>query len=481
MATAQRVPIGDRIKSQRRRSGVTQRDLAAAIGVSPAYLSLIESDKRMIGGRLLVRIADRLGVSAEAFTAVSDDRLAADLDEVARTVADDPPRNAAALVAFSPDWARLAIALHDRALTAEARAFRLADRFARDPEWTSFAHDILSRITSIRSASEILSEFDPLAPAHRQRFTETLVAESARLTDVARDLIEALQAGASADAAGADVREVDAFLQDHANHFPAIEDAVEALALSPPAGRDPSERFMAARARIEEPVAPIITQALDTVKFRTEGARERAWGALMRYAAGALLMPYTPFLEAAVAARYDIDALMIRFGTSFEQVAHRLATLRRPGAEGVPFAFLRIDPAGTVSKRLSTPALRLPLFGACPLWVIYESFQAPGRTLSQMADLEGERVLFIARALEKTPRRQAQPATRFAVMLGVEADHAGDVVYGDPFISGRDSVVTFAGYECMSCSREGCAQRAHGAHGVDGAQSVDGACARTPP
>jgi hypothetical protein len=143
-------------------------------------------------------------------------------------------------------------------------------------------------------------------------------------------------------------------------------------------------------------------------------------------------------------------------------VAHRLATLRRPGAEGVPFAFLRVDPAGTVSKRLSTPALRLPLFGACPLWVIYESFAAPGRTMSQMVDLEGERFLFLARALEKTPRRQAQPATRFAVMLGVEASHAGAVVYGDPFISGRDSVVTFAGYECMSCSRANCAQRAHG-------------------
>jgi predicted transcriptional regulator len=85
--------------------------------------------------------------------------------------------------------------------------------------------------------------------------------------------------------------------------------------------------------------------------------------------------------------------------------------------------------------------------------------------MSQMVDLEGERFLLVARALEKAPRRQAQPATRFAVMLGVEAGYAGDVVYGDPFISGRDSVVTFAGYECMSCSRTGCAQRAHGACG----------------
>jgi predicted transcriptional regulator/transcriptional regulator with XRE-family HTH domain len=465
MATAHRVPIGDRIRTQRRTAGVTQRDLASAVGVSPAYLSLIESDKRQIGGRLLNRIAERLGVPADALTAVSDDRLAADLDEVARTTSEDPPDNAAGLVAFSPEWARLVLELHERAMTAEARAFRLADRFARDPQWTSFAHDILSRITSIRSVSEILSDFGTLDAARRQRFTDTLVAESARLTDVARDMIEALQSGTAVDPAGADVREVDAFLQDHNNHFPAIEEAVAAAGTPPPESRHAGARFAAARAIAEEAAGEAIEETLHNRQFRTDGAERRARGALSRYAAGALLMPYEPFHAAAVASRYDIEALCERFGASFEQVAHRLATLRRPGMEGVPFAFLRVDPAGTVSKRLSTPALRLPLVGACPLWVVYESFAVPGRTLSQMADLDGERFLFIARALEKTPRRQAQPATRFAVMLGTEARNADAVVYGDAFASGRDSVVTFAGYECMSCNRTGCVQRAHGACG----------------
>ena len=178
------------------------------------------------------------------------------------------------------------------------------------------------------------------------------------------------------------------------------------------------------------------------------------------------MMPYRPFLEAALDARYDLDELAARFRASFEQVAHRLATLRRPGEDGVPFAFLRVDPAGTVSKRLSTAALRLPLFGACPLWVVYETFAQPGRTLSQMVDLDGERFLLVARAVEKTPRRQAQPPTRFSVMLGVAAEHAGDVIYGDTYISHRDSVVTYAGYECLSCKRAGCQQRAHGAEVV---------------
>jgi predicted transcriptional regulator/transcriptional regulator with XRE-family HTH domain len=463
MTSATRVPIGDRIRTHRRNAGVTQRDLASAVGVSPAYLSLIESDKRQIGGRLLHRIAERLGVAPDAFTQISDDRLAADLDEVARRLPGGAPGNAAELVAFSPEWARLVLALHARSLTAEARAFRLADRFARDPEWMSFAHDILSRITSIRSAAEILSEFDTLDDSYRRRFTETLASESARLTDVARSMIEALRSGAAVDAAGADVREVDAFLHDGNNYFDAIERAVEGIERPLPAALMPSERFGAARAIVERLVGPVIDREVERHAFRTEGAARRARGALSRYAAGALLMPYGPFLETAVETRYDIDALMERFHTSVEQVAHRLATLRRPGAAGVPFAFLRVDPAGTVSKRLSTPALRLPLFGACPLWAVYEAFTQPGRTVAQLADLNGSRFLLVARAVEKSARRMAQPATRFSVMLGVEEERAGEIVYGDPFQSRRESVVTFAGYECLSCRREGCTQRVHGA------------------
>ena len=464
MATVQRVPIGDRIRSQRRTRGVTQRDLASSIGVSPAYLSLIESDKRQIGGRLLKRIAERLGVSTDAFTAVSDDRLASDLHEVAQRIEAAPCGMAAPLVAFSPEWARVVLELHTRAMTAEARAFRLADRFARDPQWTSFAHDILSRITSIRSAAEILSDDADLDEAQRIRFTETVVAESARLTDVARDMIAALQSGTAVDAAGADVREVDAFLHDNNNYFDRVERRLETTALPPFAGT-PGERFAAAREAIAERLPRLVDDVLEGHTFRTEGATRRARGAIWRYAAGAAMMPYRPFLEAALEARYDIDDLSARFGASFEQVAHRLATLRRPNEDGIPFAFLRVDPAGTVSKRLSTARLRLPLFGACPLWVVYETFAQPGRTLTQMVDLDGERFLLIARALEKTPRRQAQPPTRFSVMLGVAAEDAGDIVYGDAFTSHRDSVVTFAGYECLSCKRTGCLQRAHGAEG----------------
>src|SRR3546814_4973187 len=79
---------------------------------------------------------------------------------------------------------------------------------------------------------------------------------------------------------------------------------------------------------------------------------------LANYAAGALLMPYGRFAEAAIAERHDVERLAQRFGVSFEQVCHRLSTLQRPGARGVPFFFLRVDMAGNITKRHSATRLQ---------------------------------------------------------------------------------------------------------------------------
>jgi len=84
--------------------------------------------------------------------------------------------------------------------------------------------------------------------------------------------------------------------------------------------------------------------------------------ALANAFAGALLMPYEPFLEAARSFRYDIELLERRFGASFEQVCHRLTTMRRPGQEGVPFHFIRVDIAGNISKRFSASGIRFARF-----------------------------------------------------------------------------------------------------------------------
>src|SRR5690606_6198760 len=74
---------------------------------------------------------------------------------------------------------------------------------------------------------------------------------------------------------------------------------------------------------------------------------------LANYFAGALILPYRAFLQSAEQLHYDIDLLGQRFGVGFETICHRLSTLQRPGAIGVPFFFVRVDRAGNISKRQS--------------------------------------------------------------------------------------------------------------------------------
>src|SRR3546814_17716714 len=98
-------------------------------------------------------------------------------------------------------------------------------------------------------------------------------------------------------------------------------------------------------------------------------------------------MPYQRFLEDAVRTRYDVDLLRLLYAASVEQACHRLVTLRRPGAEGIRFAFIRSDPAGFVTKRLPLPNLPLPRYGgACPLWAVYRAFQTPEAGVRQLAE-----------------------------------------------------------------------------------------------
>jgi predicted transcriptional regulator len=87
--------------------------------------------------------------------------------------------------------------------------------------------------------------------------------------------------------------------------------------------------------------------------FSGEESRQLARLGIANYFAWALTMPYEAFLAAAEELAYDIECLANRFAAGFEAICHRLATLQRPGAQGLPFFFVRVDRAGNVSKRHS--------------------------------------------------------------------------------------------------------------------------------
>jgi predicted transcriptional regulator len=173
-------------------------------------------------------------------------------------------------------------------------------------------------------------------------------------------------------------------------------------------------------------------------------------------------MPYEPFLRAAQDERYDIELLGHRFRASFEQACHRLTTLRRPGASGIPFDMIRIDIAGNISKRFSSSNQRFARFsGACPRWSVFEAFMTPDRIRTQVSQMPDGTVFFeVARTVGKQSGGFRTPRTQYAVALSCDVAYARDMVYADGLdLTNRDAFVP-VGPTCRLCERLDCEQRA---------------------
>jgi len=508
----ERFPVGERIREQRKARGLTQAALAERSGISASYLNLIENDKRMIGGARLKRIAEALGVETAQISGNGDAELVAEIGEIVRTLAlvDLDDDSVKLLVARSPDWARAFVALYRRYQEAWRTVLTLSDRLSQDPALMELSHVVLNQISSIRSFAEILAGYSDLSEDERLRFASVIAGQSDRIGSNAREMIKVLDGSTEASRPSSPHAEVEDLISFRDNYLPDLEDAADAIrahvggdsgltaaALTELLGREygveirmapdaapgvsgesdappdrplvldewalePGNRFRLARRLVEFEMREQLERLIRDERLTSDRARAMARRALANYGAGALLFPYEPFADAVEEYRYDIDRLSLRFGGDFEQVACRLTTLRRPGREGVPFAFLRADPAGNVSNPFSIPGLRMPrLGGACPLWAIYGALATPDRTVAQLAEMPGgERFLFVARRLARRAAAFGGTPVTYSVMIGCDAVYGDRIVYGDGFAADRDTLATPVGFNCRSCSRSDCGQRA---------------------
>ena len=205
----------------------------------------------------------------------------------------------------------------------------------------------------------------------------------------------------------------------------------------------------------------LLDATLDLGRFQSDAARDIARLGLANYFAGAAVMPYQQFLQTAQETRHDLELMARRFGASIEQVAHRLSTMQRPGAKGIPFFFVRVDQAGTITKRHSATRLQFARFGgACPLWNVHRAFETPGRFLRQLAETpDGVRYISLARNVSKTGGHFGAPVRRYAIALGCEVKHASALVYADGLDLNRDSAFEPIGISCRICERANCHQR----------------------
>ena len=181
---------------------------------------------------------------------------------------------------------------------------------------------------------------------------------------------------------------------------------------------------------------------------------------LLNYAAAALLMPYTSILGSAVALRYDVETLALRFAVSYEQAAQRLSTLQRPGQRGVPFFFLRMDPASNITKAFSGPGFAFTQAGgSCPRWVANTAFASPGRTCVQVGQFpDGATYLCFARVVTGIAITWNEQPPTHVIAMGCEIDHAAELVHAD----GIDlaNAITRIGLSCRLCDWTECRSRA---------------------
>jgi XRE family transcriptional regulator, fatty acid utilization regulator len=473
---------GLKIRAQRKRIGLTQGELARRAGISASYLNLIELNKRAIAGALVDRIAAGLGIERSELDDTSERRSIDILEELSA----DPefsaggvhPKKAAEFVGRHPDWAALMLRVYRSFVDRSQAVVALADRLNHDPFLSENVHRILTSVTAVRSASEILEKYDRLSPEERSRFLAIVAMDSEKLSDAARSLVRFFDSTEIRVASGTSTEQVDAFMFESDNHFPELEAVAADYLRGNGAGsgfsgaswaddeaavdNGQSRRFRAVKQASAATARPAV-EALVAAHpaLASQEAHSLAAAALHAYVAAAILMPYEPFLAAAERWRYDLDALSRKFDVSYEQAAHRLATLRRPNAEGVRFAFMRSDASGYVTKRLPLPRLPLPRYSnACPLWVIYTAFQTAGAVVRSFGELpSGERFLFVARAVEKPRRSVSFPRRLLSVMLACPAEDAGRVVYSDGIDRNDPKAILPVGTTCRLCPRPDCSHR----------------------
>lgn len=436
------VYLGPRLRRLRKDLGLTQAQLSGDLGVSPSYVALLERNQRPMTAEVLLKLARVYKID---LSSLADDS-SSDLAE------------------------RLQVAMKDPIFSdIDVSAIELAD---------------------------VMSSFPGFTEAMLRLYT-AYKEEQFALADKRHDAIDQ-----NADSASDPVASVRAFLAARRNCFPTLDVAAEKLASSiAEAGsiheyfrkrhglhvrRLPTDVMTGSLRRLDRHRREImlddtldaasqnfqLAQQLSYIEFddeirrsvqegnlATESSRRLAHRALAAYCAAAIIMPYTAFAKIVESRRYDVEAIARHFGTSFEQTAHRLTTLQKPGQERVPFFFIRVDAAGNISKRLDSANFPFARHGGgCPLWTLHQVFTTPRTVVTQLLELpDGQRFFSIARTVTSGGGGFSAPTVTRAVALVCEASHAERMIYTQRQTQPLNP--TPIGIACRLCHRANCTSR----------------------
>ncbi|MGO9134832.1 MAG: helix-turn-helix domain-containing protein [Methylovirgula sp.] len=452
-ARPKKIFAGERLRRLRDSRRLSQAELARRLGLSSSYLNQIENDHRPLAAAILPRLCDLFGVEPEYFSDVEDVRHAADL----REASGDPM-------------------FGDRLIShAEAEAAVRA------------APQVVQRFMQLYRAWRAVNEEQAVSRSKEQSVSDEEPAPSRLPYDDVRDWVQSRRNYFDGlDRAAEELAEAQNFghdnLRDELASYLRTKHGIDVERVSGllehgllwRLDRGPRKLFLAAEPASERQAFALahviglieqkmqIGRLIQSAGLGSEEARALARVGLANYFAGALMLPYRHFLSEAQVARYDIERLQSRFGVTFEQICHRLSTLQRPRASGIPFWFLKTDIAGNVLKRSSATRFQFARFGgACPLWNVYHAFAQPGRVSVQLARTpDGVTYLSIARTVGPSGNSFLSRPRAVAIGLGCEIDYARQTVYSIGLNLDDPDAADPIGPGCRTCERGDCRHRA---------------------
>jgi len=443
--------LGARVRNLRRQRGLNQSELAEKLGISASYMNLIEHDQRPLTAALLLKAAQTLGIDLDAFREDDEAQRAADLQEIfGDPLFEEHPLMTSDLrdLAASPALANAVTSLY-RAYRESIDSTRaLAGRLYDEGEFAGLDPASLPS----EEVSDVLQtnmNYFPELESEAER-----VGTSLHPGDMFRSMLSYLR-----ERHGVDVAMIPAESDRSAvRRYDPVTRKLSISEMLLPSSRTFQTAYQVGNLEARTAIDSIIARS----RLTTPESIALCRVALANYFASALLMPYRTFLRATEALRYDIELLESRFGMSFEQVCHRLTTLRRPGEAGVSFHFVRVDIAGNISKRFSGTGIRFSRFsGSCPRWDVFSAFLTPEKIRTQISKTpDGTAYFCIARTVRKSYGGYHSPSTLMAVGIGCDVSEARRLVYADGVDVGNLDAAIPIGTSCRLCERLDCEQRA---------------------
>lgn len=321
--------LGPRLRRLRKDLGLTQANMAGDLDVSPSYIALMERNQRPVTAEVLLRLAKvyKIDLSSLAEESGSDliARLQAAMKDPIFAEIDVSPLELADVLSSFPGFTEAMLRLYT---AYKEEQFALADQRQGSSGWGMDAAN--DPVVAVRGFLAARRNCFPALDVASERLTAA-IAEAGGLAGYFRRRHDLQVRRLPAEVMTGSVRRLDRHRREV-----LLDDSLDVA----------SQNFQLAQQLAYLEFDYEIGKTVSEGSLDTESARRLAHRAIAAYCAGAIVMPYTAFAKAVDARRYDVEAIAHQFGTSFEQTAHRLTTLQKPGQERVPFFFIRVDAAG---------------------------------------------------------------------------------------------------------------------------------------